>query len=72
MRRVHLADKVNQHGGVSAFCSSSIRPRAINLRVATWTNRREAVTCEACLLKLARFARDGLAAPCPPTSGEGG
>lgn len=33
--------------GVSALCFK--RPRAINLRVASWSNRVEAVTCKKCL-----------------------
>lgn len=55
-RRRHMAGKVNENGGVSAFCSSSITPRPINMRVSTWTTDATAVTCEACLLKMKRLA----------------
>jgi len=45
-RKYHMADKVNQHGGVSALCFS--KPRAINLNVARWTILPEHVTCKKC------------------------
>lgn len=38
--------------GVSALCFR--RPRSIDLRRATWTNRDEAVTCKKCLAIIAR------------------
>ena len=47
---VHMAKMVNKAGGVSPLCAS--RPRAIDLKRATWTNRAEAVTCERCLKAL--------------------
>jgi hypothetical protein len=43
----HRGDKINQRGGVSALCF--VKPKAINLQKATWTNRDEAVTCPKCL-----------------------
>ena len=43
----HMAAKVNQDGGVSPACAKT--PRAIDLRKASWTNRREVVTCKRCL-----------------------
>ena len=43
---VHRAAMVNQAGGMSALCFA--KPRAINLRLATWTIRDEAVTCAKC------------------------
>ena len=46
----HMADKVNQRGGVSALCFT--RPRAISLSRACWTLRPEAVTCKKCLALL--------------------
>jgi hypothetical protein len=45
-RFYHFAAKVNASGGVSALCF--VRPLAINLRRASWTLRREAVTCAKC------------------------
>ncbi len=44
---LHRAAKINDRGDVSALCFT--RPRAIDLRRATWTNRDEAVTCPKCL-----------------------
>jgi hypothetical protein len=49
-RPVHRGHKASIKG-VSALCFK--RPRAIDLRVATWTNRDEAVTCPKCLAILA-------------------
>jgi hypothetical protein len=43
---VHKADRVSISGAVSALCFK--KPRAINLKLASWTNRDEAVTCKAC------------------------
>jgi len=47
MKLYHMADKVNQRGGVSALCFA--KPKAIDLTRALWTNRKEAVTCKKCL-----------------------
>ncbi len=47
MKPVHKAHLVNDKGGVSPVCAE--RPRAIDLKRATWTNRWEAVTCKKCL-----------------------
>ncbi len=47
MKPIHRGALINQRGGVSALCF--VRPRAINLKSATWTNRDEAVTCKKCL-----------------------
>ncbi len=46
-KKYHMADKVGPNGEISALCFK--RPRAINLDVALWTLRPEAVTCETCL-----------------------
>ena len=46
-KKYHMAGKMDARGHVSALCFS--RPRAINLRQALWTLRKEAVTCPACL-----------------------
>jgi hypothetical protein len=46
-KTIHMADKINQDGGVSALCFAS--PKPINLKLATWTNRPGAVTCGKCL-----------------------
>lgn len=50
MRIIHKAGKINQRGGVSAICFKS--PRAINMKIASWVMRDEAVTCPNCLLKI--------------------
>lgn len=50
----HMASKINQEGGVMALCFKT--PRAINLRTASWTNRRTAVTCPKCQRILAGMA----------------
>lgn len=46
----HMSDKVNEHGGVSALCFK--QPKAIDLRIASWTMRAEAVTCPKCKAKM--------------------
>lgn len=48
---VHMAHRISRAGGVSPLCAAA--PRRLNLRRATWTNRREAVTCPRCLERLA-------------------
>jgi hypothetical protein len=50
----HFAAKINERGDVSALCFA--KPRPINLRVASWTNRRTAVTCPKCRRILAGIA----------------
>ena len=42
----HLAQKFREDGAVSALCFKS--PRPINLKIALWTVRPEAVTCPKC------------------------
>lgn len=44
---IHMADKVNPRGGVSAICFA--RPRPIDLKRATWTTSARAVTCPKCI-----------------------
>jgi hypothetical protein len=46
-KRYHYAAKIRSDGQVSALCFDP--PHAIDLRRASWTNRREAVTCPRCL-----------------------
>ena len=46
-RPVHLAKKIRPDGAVSPQRAKT--PRALNLKVATWTLREEAVTCRKCL-----------------------
>lgn len=46
-RVYHLARMVNRNGEVSPWCSK--KPKAIDLSVATWTNRLDAVTCSKCI-----------------------
>jgi hypothetical protein len=50
-KRYHLAAAMDDEGHVSALCFNP--PRAINMRRASWTNRREAVTCPKCLAIIA-------------------
>lgn len=42
----HMAKLIRPDGAVSPLCAE--KPRAINLKRATWTNRKEAVTCLVC------------------------
>ncbi len=51
---VHRAGKGRFNGDVSARCFK--RPRAIDLRRASWTLRAEAVTCPKCLAIAAQKA----------------
>jgi hypothetical protein len=44
---IHRGVGINTAGNVTALCFA--RPRAISLRLASWTNRDEAVTCKKCL-----------------------
>lgn len=46
-RIYHRALGIREDGAVSALCFKS--PRAINMKVSTWTIRDEAVTCPHCL-----------------------
>lgn len=48
---IHRAKLIRQDGGVSPLCA--VRPRVIDLRRATWTNRDQAVTCKKCLKAIA-------------------
>lgn len=47
----HYAAKMRNDGAVSALCFA--KPRAIDLKRATWTNRKVAVTCKKCLARIA-------------------
>jgi len=49
-KKYHFAAFWSRDGGVSALCFKSQRP--INLKVALWTYRKNAVTCAACLRKM--------------------
>lgn len=44
---IHRARKIREDGAVSAACFAT--PRPINLQVATWTIRDDAVTCRKCI-----------------------
>ncbi len=46
----HLAKMIGPKGQVSPLCAKT--PRAIDLKKALWTFRREAVTCPKCLKAL--------------------
>lgn len=51
VKPVHFAHLISPTGSVSPLCAAT--PRRLDLKRATWTNRREAVTCQRCLAKLA-------------------
>jgi hypothetical protein len=53
---VHRARLISPSGAVSALCSP--RPKAINLKLETWTNRDVAVTCPGCRALLSRDPDD--------------
>jgi hypothetical protein len=57
---VHMAALVNDNGGVLALCFLP-HPRRINLDLADWTIRPEAVTCGACVV--AAMMRPGWKCP---------
>jgi len=46
MKKVHMAKHIREDGMVSPLCA--VKPRAINLSVATWTLRETAVSCKKC------------------------
>ena len=48
-KKYHMGRYWNPRGEVSALCFK--RPRPIDLKVALWTIRWDAVTCRACLRK---------------------
>ena len=50
----HFGCAINDNGDVAALCFS--RHRAINLKVASWTNRPQAVTCPKCRKLLAALS----------------
>lgn len=45
-RMRHRGDKINAKGGVSALCFP--KPRAIDMKRATWVMSDDAVTCPKC------------------------
>lgn len=47
---VHMAAKIAENGRVSPLCAP--KPRAINLKRATWTHFTKFVTCAKCLRRL--------------------
>ena len=49
-RMYHRADKIDARGRVSALCFG--RPRAIDMRRASWTLTDAGVTCPKCLALL--------------------
>lgn len=52
---IHRAKLISPDGRVSPLCAA--KPRAINLKRASWSNRDEAVTCPRCLKIIAERAR---------------
>lgn len=51
VRKYHYATFVRKGGAISALCFT--RPRAIDMRKATWTISAAAVNCQRCLKKMA-------------------
>jgi hypothetical protein len=51
---IHMLKLVSHDGDVSPLCAKT--PRKIDLRLATWTIRKEAVTCAKCRRALAEAA----------------
>ena len=68
MKTYHMAHLVGNHGEMSALCFAS--PRAIDLGKASWTLRREAVTCGKC--RAAIRALEAVAAKGGPNDGMAG
>jgi len=60
----HLAKKVRGDGAVMAMCFKS--PRAIDMKRATWTTDRNAVTCQNCLALMRTFTADATPANSSP------
>lgn len=54
---IHRAKHMTGDGRVSPLCATI--PRAINLKIATWTLRDDAVTCPKCLKRLASSNIEG-------------
>lgn len=54
-KTIHLASRIYAQGAVRALCHRGYR--LINLSVASWTHREEAVTCAKCLADMARRKR---------------
>jgi hypothetical protein len=54
-RKYHRANLIDEHGNVSALCFA--RPRAIDMKRASWTNCDDAVTCPKCLVALAELRK---------------
>lgn len=50
IKPVHFAKHIRSDGAVSPLCAKT--PKAIDLEIATWTNRRVAVTCRKCKIIL--------------------
>lgn len=54
---IHRAKFIRADGRVSPLCAA--KPRAIDLRRSSWTNRDEAVTCPGCLKLIGERAAIG-------------
>lgn len=52
-RPIHFAALIRTDGAVSPLCA--VRPRKINLKGASWTTRKEAITCPQCLTRVDDF-----------------
>lgn len=55
MKIYHMAALIDRNGNVSPLCAA--KPKPINLKKATWMNRREAVTCPRCRKRLGEAAK---------------
>jgi hypothetical protein len=44
---IHLAKMIREDGAISPLCA--VKPRKLDLKISSWTNRKEAVTCNKCL-----------------------
>lgn len=65
MKPVHMARLFNQRGGVSPVCAA--RPRAIDLKRATWTLGWHRVTCKKCLKRKEEIdGKENDPVPCLP------
>lgn len=52
-RITHFADWIREDGAVSAACFA--KPRAIDMKRASWTNQPEFVSCKNCLALLEHY-----------------
>lgn len=46
-RKIHKAKYIAPNGDVSPLCAKT--PKAINMKLESWVNQNEGVTCDKCL-----------------------